>query len=215
MDAVERRGLAILVSSQARPSLPPAFQVARAVSRLSPGLLRSFSVKSISCWMSASGALKPLGDGLGAALRRRAAWRAPPREKAHDPLLRLDDPAFPLGKLDAQGLGETSDHVEDKRIALRLPRGGFLFLFILDGDVILIGSAAPAGADSPLVALKRPEEEGRQTRVLLEAPAAPLRALASACRAPVPARCDPPPPRPSPGTRRASPRAHRRSRPSL
>ncbi|HEX7410261.1 MAG TPA: hypothetical protein VF515_21785 [Candidatus Binatia bacterium] len=94
------------------------------------------------------------------------------RQQAYDALLRLDDAAFPLGKLDAERLREATHDVEDEREALGLAAGGALFAFV--GRLLVPSLPKPRRRQVALVArgvnrravcaLERPEEECREQR---------------------------------------------------
>ena len=77
--------------------------------------------------------LEPRGHGLRAVLAEELLRALGDRQQAHDALLRLDDAAFPLGKLDAERLREAAHDVEDQREALGLAAGRTLVVIVLVG----------------------------------------------------------------------------------
>ena len=112
--------------------------------------------------------LEPRGHGLRAVLAEELLRALGDRQQAHDALLRLDDAAFPLGKLDAERLREAAHHVEDQREALGLAAGGALFVVVLVGRLFVLALVACVLRRLAVRALERPEEQRREPRVLLD-----------------------------------------------
>ena len=112
--------------------------------------------------------LEPRGHGLRAVLAEELLRALGDRQQAHDALLRLDDAAFPLGKVDAERLREAAHDVEDQREALGLAAGGALFVVVLVGRLLVLALVARGVRRLAVRALERPEEERREPRVLLD-----------------------------------------------
>jgi hypothetical protein len=123
--------------------------------------------------------------GLRAVLAEELLRALGDRQQPHHALLRLDDAAFPLGQLDAERLREAAHHVEDQREALGLAAGGALLVVVLNGRLLVLNLVAFAAALSPSVLWRVHRKSAVSRASSSTAPAAPLRALASA----VPSTC--------------------------
>src|SRR5262245_60730655 len=112
--------------------------------------------------------LKPRGHRLRAVLAEELSGTLGDRQQAYDALLRLDDAAFPLGKLDAERLRETAHDIEDQREALGLAAGGAFFVVVPVGWLLVLALVVCVLRRLAIRALERPEEERREPRVLLD-----------------------------------------------